>query len=96
MPPNAMLQNRPLAAEVMGHCWKTILIQQHTETKLVWYAACHDVSGAGILDTKVAIVGRGDGATFAKKTSICPAAGHSNQKKREVEASSPVSDQEHV
>lgn len=45
----------------------------------MWYAACSDVSGAGIGNTKAAIVGKGDGATFAKKRSICPGAGDNNK-----------------
>jgi len=48
----------------------------------VWYAACSDVSGAWILNTKVAIVGRGDGATFAKKRSIRPGAGDNSKRIR--------------
>lgn len=47
--------------------------------KLVWYAVCSGVSGAVILNTKVAIVGRGDGAIFTKKKSICPGAGDNNK-----------------
>ena len=45
----------------------------------MWYAACSDVSGAWVLNTKVAIVRRGDGATFAKKTSIRPGAGDNSK-----------------
>lgn len=45
----------------------------------MWYAAHSDVSGAGILNTKVAIVGRGNGATFVKKRSIRPGAGENNK-----------------
>lgn len=45
----------------------------------MWYAAGSDVSEPGILDTKVAIVRGADGATFAKKRSICPGAGDNNE-----------------
>lgn len=79
IPLDVMFQSRTFTVEVTGHGCRIILILSSTQAKLVWYAACSDVLGAGILNTKVAIVGRRDGATFAKKKSICPGARDNNK-----------------
>lgn len=76
---NIMLQKRTLTVEVAGPCCGIILILYSTQVTAVWYAAGSDVSEPGILDTKVAIVRGADGATFAKKRSICPGAGDNNE-----------------
>lgn len=50
--------------------------------KLVWNAVGSEVSGAGTLDTKVAIVRRRDDTIFAKRRSICPGARNNNKEIR--------------
>lgn len=87
MDPFGVLNKRDASVQNLDHGGRWALLWDHSNTKITrsttaWYMACSAVSGVEILDTKVAIVRRGDGATFAKKRGICPGAGDSNERIR--------------